>query len=91
MEDHLLWMQLALSGHKILLIERPLATLFKASFGAAGLSAQLVSMERAELGNYRLLWREGRIGVGKLAVLSAWSAAKFVRRLAIVGLRRLSA
>jgi len=91
MEDHLLWMQLALSGHKILLIERPLATLFKAPFGAAGLSAQLVSMERAELGNYGLLWREGRIGFGKLAVLSAWSAAKFVRRLAIVGLRRLSA
>jgi len=91
MEDHLLWMQLALSGHKILLIQLALATLYKESYGAAGLSADLISMERAELGNYRVLWREGRIGAGRLAVLSAWSAAKFVRRLAIVGLRRLSA
>jgi glycosyltransferase involved in cell wall biosynthesis len=91
MEDHLLWMQLAFAGQKILLIELPLATLYKPAFRTTGLSSNLISMERAELGNYRLLWREGRIGAGKLAVLSAWSAAKFVRRLAIVGLTRLSA
>jgi len=90
MEDHLLWMQLAFAGHKILLIQVALATLYKQPYGAAGLSADLISMERAELGNYRLLWREGCIGAGKLAVLSAWSTVKFVRRLAIVSLRRIS-
>ena len=89
MEDHLLWMQLALSGHRILLIQLALATLYKQPYGAAGLSADLVSMECAELGNYRLLWREGRIGTGKFALLSAWSAAKFVHRLVIVSLRRV--
>jgi glycosyltransferase involved in cell wall biosynthesis len=91
MEDHLLWMQLAFAGHRILLIELALATLYKAPFITSGLSADLVSMERAELGNYRLLWREGHIGVGTLTALSLWSAAKFARRLAIVGLRRRSA
>lgn len=90
MEDHLLWLQIAYAGHRIVAIELPLATLHKPAFGAFGQSAQLRAMEYAELGNYRLLHSEGRIGAALLAVLSAWSAAKFLRRLLTVAARRLS-
>jgi teichuronic acid biosynthesis glycosyltransferase TuaG len=90
MEDHLLWLHIAYAGHRIVVIEMPLAALHKPAFGASGQSAQLSAMECAELGNYILLKNEGRIGVPLLAVLSAWSLAKFLRRLAVVAVRRLS-
>lgn len=90
MEDHLLWMQIACSGLKIVVIELPLAVLHKPAFGASGQSADLLAMERAELGNYRLLRSEGDIGAAMQAALSAWSVAKFMRRLVIVAARRLS-
>ena len=90
MEDHLLWMQLAYAGHRIVAIELALATLHKPAFGASGQSAQLVAMQRAELDNYRLLRREGLIGAPGCALLSLWSGAKFLRRLTIVAGRRLS-
>lgn len=88
MEDHLLWMQLAQSGNRMVVIEAPLATLYKPSFGAAGQSAQLLAMERAELGNYRLLHTDGRIGAFLLMLLWAWSLAKFLRRVLIMAARR---
>lgn len=91
MEDHLLWLRIAYSGAGVLLIDAPLAAIHKPIFGARGQSAELLAMERAELQNYRLLWREGRYGAPKLAVLWLWSALKFVRRLAIVAARRLAA
>ncbi len=88
MEDHLLWMQLAYAGHRIVVIELALATLHKPAFGASGQSAELLAMQRADLENYRLLFSDGRIGVPMLALLSAWSLAKFLRRLLIVAMRR---
>jgi glycosyltransferase involved in cell wall biosynthesis len=90
MEDHLLWMQVAASGRRIALIDAPLASLYKPQFGASGVSGDLIATERAELGNYRLLREAGVIGGGKLAVLWAWSLAKFLRRLALLAGRRLA-
>ena len=58
MEDHLLWIQMAHAGYRMVMIELPLATLHKPAFGAGGQSAQLLAMERAELGNYRRLRSE---------------------------------
>lgn len=89
MEDHLLWMQLALAGHRIARIELALASLHKPQFGAGGQSGDLHAMERAELGNYRLLRREGKIGLVACGALLLWSVAKYLRRLALVGLRGL--
>jgi glycosyltransferase involved in cell wall biosynthesis len=89
MEDHLLWMQLAFDGCKMVLIHVPLVTLYKPSFGASGLSADLIAMERAELGNYGSLRRNGQIGSARWLVLCGWSALKFLRRLLVVGLRQL--
>lgn len=88
MEDHLLWLQAASAGIRIARIELELATLFKPIFGASGQSAALWPMEKAELGNYALLRREGTIGTPRFVTLAAWSLAKFTRRLLVVALRR---
>lgn len=88
MEDHRLWLEIAHAGERVVRIEAPLAAHHKPDFGADGLSADLVAMERAELGNYRALFSAGAIGVGTLGVLHLWSIAKFIRRLVIVALRR---
>lgn len=87
MEDHLLWMQLALGGQRIARIELALASLYKPQYGAGGQSGELRAMEEAELANYRLLRSEGRIGGAACAALLLWSRAKYLRRIALVALR----
>ena len=83
MEDHRLWLEMARSGCRIARLETALAAHHKPVFGAAGLSADLWAMEKAELGNYRGLHRERAIGTPMLALLGAWSVAKFLRRLVL--------
>ncbi len=87
MEDHLLWMQLALDGLRMARIELTLASLYKPLFGAGGQSGELRAMQAAALANYRLLRREGRIGAAACAALQVWSSAKYLRRLALVAFR----
>ena len=87
MEDHALWMQLALRGCKVALALQPLVTQFKPSYGAGGLSRNLLAMEKAELGNYAELRRAGYVGAWRWALLTSWSIAKFLRRCIIVALR----
>lgn len=88
MEDHRLWLEVARAGHQIARIEMPLAAHHKPDFGAGGLSKDLAAMEKAELGNYRALYRAGSIQGLTLAALCVWSLAKYVRRLVVVALRR---
>jgi glycosyltransferase involved in cell wall biosynthesis len=88
MEDFLLWQRAAATGHRIARLEPVLVNLPKAQFGASGLSAELLKMEQAELLNYRLLHRDGYIGMTQLLALQAFSMAKFVRRFFIVVWRR---
>jgi glycosyltransferase involved in cell wall biosynthesis len=90
MEDQRAWLEFAFSGHRIVMIDLPLAVQHKPAYGVSGQSANLMAMERAELENYRRLWRLGHISGSLLAALWAWSVAKFVRRLIVVALRRLS-
>jgi glycosyltransferase involved in cell wall biosynthesis len=90
MEDHRLWLDAARASHKIVRIEKVLAAHHKPDFGASGLSADLIAMEKGELRNYRALFDAGAIGRLKLGALQAWSLAKFMRRLALVGARRIS-
>lgn len=89
MEDHLLWMEIVLSGYPTVRISAPLAVIGKAQFGERGLSAQLWAMERGELHNYRHLRSSGHIGGLAAALLMGYSLAKFGRRLLIVAARRL--
>lgn len=88
MEDQRFLLDLTRAGHKLALLRAPLAAHHKPDFGAGGLSADLVAMEKAELENYRTLWRERALGTPLLITLYAWSLAKFGRRLAIVTMRR---
>lgn len=89
MEDHALWLEVARSGHGIVRLEAALAAHHKPDFGASGLSAQLLAMEKAELKNYRMLHEAQAIGSAKLAIAALWSVLKFIRRLLLVGLRRV--
>lgn len=89
MEDHLLWLQLVLRGYRIDQLDAPLADIFKASFGEAGLSAQMMPMAKADLLNYRVLRSEGLLSAPVAALFYAWSIAKTVRRFALFGWRRM--
>lgn len=86
-DDHLLWLQIQGAGHRVVRLSAPLARVYKPMYGAGGLSGELWAMEKAELGNYWILRREGSLGALAAAALSGWSLAKFVRRLAIVALK----
>jgi len=88
MEDHLLWMEAALDGFKVVRLSAPLAVIGKAQFGESGLSADLWKMEQSELHNYRYLWESGRIGLLVALPLMIFSLAKYARRLLIVAARR---
>jgi hypothetical protein len=87
-DDHLLWLQIVLSGHAFTRLSAKLAYTYKRPYGQGGLSGQLWQMEKAELDNYWILRSEGRIGLPAALGLSAWSLAKFLRRLLLVSLRR---
>jgi glycosyltransferase involved in cell wall biosynthesis len=89
MEDHLLWMEVVLNGYACAKLAARLATIGKPQFGAGGLSAQLWAMEKGDLDNYWRLHRLGHISVAAALLFSVYSLAKYARRLAIVGLRRI--
>lgn len=89
MEDHLFLMQVATSGLGIAKSSLPLAFIYKNIFGHSGLSADLWAMQRSELENYAILYREGRMIYAGLIFLQFYSCLKFSRRLAIVGTRKL--
>jgi hypothetical protein len=90
-DDHLLWMQIVCSGRELVRLSPRLAYTYKRPFGESGLSGQLWIMESSELANYWILHRQGTIGLVAAFALSAWSLVKFLRRLAIVALRRARA
>lgn len=79
-EDYLLWAQILLSGALGVRLELPLATLYKARFGAGGLSGNLWQMEKGELRSIRKLWQQELIGTSQLCFLSIFSIVKYLRR-----------
>lgn len=87
-DDHLLWMEIALSGLRVVKLSAPLALISKALYGAGGLSSQMWAMEKGELHNYWHLKTTGMIGLPAAIGLMAFSLAKYVRRLLIVAFRR---
>ena len=88
-DDHLLWLQLLCAGFLVVRLSARLAYTYKALYGESGLSSQLWKMEKAELENYWILRRDGCIGIMTAFGISAYSFAKFLRRLLLVCLRRL--
>lgn len=88
MEDHLLWMRVACAGHRVVRLEAELAYIFKAAYGASGVSSELWAMERGSLQNYRSLRRDQCIGWIGMLLLMGYSLLKYCRRLVIVAMRR---
>jgi len=91
MEDHLLWMEIVLSGYKASRLNLRLATINKAQFGASGLSSQLWAMQMGEMDNYCQLHRQKYISTPTAAFFLGFSLVKFSRRLFIVAWRRVKA
>lgn len=88
-DDHLLWLQIVCAGLRFVRLSARLAFTYKKPYGQSGLSSQLWQMEEAELANYWILRRDGCIGLLAAILLSAYSLAKFARRLLLVALRRM--
>lgn len=83
-EDLLLWGLILRSGHHALKLDLPLALLYKARFGAGGLSGNLWRMERGELATYYKLWRASKLNVAEYLFSSVVSLLKYVRRVVLV-------
>ena len=89
-DDHLLWLQLVCAGLPLVRLSAKLAYMYKAPYGESGLSSQLWKMERAELDNYWILRRGRCIGVPAAIGLSIYSLTKFLRRVLLMAVRRLT-
>jgi hypothetical protein len=88
MEDHRLWLEIVGQPLPAVRLEAELAAVYKAAYGASGLSADMWRMERAELANYRYFHDLGKLSMVQLFLLQAYSLVKFLRRLLIVRLLR---
>jgi glycosyltransferase involved in cell wall biosynthesis len=83
-EDVRLWQQIAFGGGTVMRLEAPLAFIYKAPYGEAGLSASLWEMEKAELWNLQCLYKEGKIDKLLFCLAGLFSMAKYIRRLVYV-------
>jgi glycosyltransferase involved in cell wall biosynthesis len=86
-EDYDLWLQIVFSGLSAVVIQVPLAYIFKAFYGESGLSSQLWKMEKGELDSFLHLYRTKRINELEILAVSIFSLMKFFRRLSIILLR----
>lgn len=80
-EDYLLWCEICCSGLLCGCSELPLAYLFKAAYGAGGLSGDLRRMQEGLLDTYQRLYAKQHYGVGTFAFLICLSWVKYCRRL----------
>ena len=90
MEDYWWVLQAAFSGYDIYRIELPLACIFKAPYGAGGLSGRQWEMEKSELDNYWGLNRAGKLGLLPALALTIYSLLKYAKRVAVVACQRRS-
>jgi len=81
MEDHMLWLKIVCSGAKVVKLGVPLAAIYKAPFGANGLSSEIWRMGRSDLGNYRRLFKDKLLSLAEVSFLVVFSLLKFLRRL----------
>lgn len=79
-EDYLLWMQIVAHHGPAGFIDLPLAQLFKARYGASGLSGDLWRSQLGEIDSFSRLRREASIGPVTWVGAVIWSWVKFVRR-----------
>ena len=80
-EDYLLWCEICGVGLSCYRSELPLAYLFKATYGAGGLSGDLRKMQEGELDAYRRLHAKQCYGIGVFVFLTVLSWVKYIHRL----------
>ncbi len=81
-EDQLLWYQIILSDYQAVFLNNPMAFLYKARYGGQkGLSSCLWKMEKAELNNYRRVWKDGYINSLTALLFYTYSLTKYMRRV----------
>lgn len=78
-EDYALLLRLS-HGKGALLIEKALFCMFKKPFGESGLSSNLKQMEFGELSNYHSLYKERKISIVTLLLVSGFSYLKYILR-----------
>jgi len=83
MEDYWWMLQTAFSGYDVYRIELPLAYIFKAPYGAGGLSGRQWEMEKSELDNYWGLKRDGKLGFTMASALTIYSLVKYAKRVTV--------
>ena len=88
MEDHRLWLEIVGTPMRVVKLSTELAAVYKPVYGASGLSADMWSMEKAELANYRYFQSIRKINTVQMILLQGYSLAKYVRRILIVHVLR---
>ena len=88
MEDHRLWLEIVGTPMRVVKLSNELAAVYKPVYGASGLSADMWSMEKAELANYRYFQSIRKINTVQMILLQGYSLAKYVRRILIVHVLR---
>ena len=82
-EDYYLWLQAVCSGYRVARLDIPLASLYKAPYGEAGLSADLWAMEKGMQDVFCRLHQNGRLGAMKAWCFRLFSLVKYVRRVLV--------
>lgn len=82
-EDYLLWMIIVFKTGEAAYIDRTLTHLFKAKYGASGLSGQMFRMELGELESYLTLFKENTLSASQFCAACLRSILKFLRRYAL--------
>jgi len=82
-EDRLLWLQILLNGQKAVHLNLPLAYIYKAPYGEAGLSRHLWEMEKGELDIFFQLRQMGFLNRCQEIALKGWSLLKYLRRVVV--------
>lgn len=89
-EDYYLWLQIAFHNYKCAILEEPLTILYdKPTFGGKGLSANLWKMEKGELNNFYMLYKQNLISLQWYVLGILCSFIKFFKRLIISIVRNL--
>ncbi len=88
-EDYYLWLQAVCGGYQVARLDMPLATLHKAPFGEAGLSADLWAMEKGVQDNFKRLYKDRKINSVVYRSVRVFSWLKYLRRITIVMIRRI--
>ena len=84
MEDHRLWLEIVGAPMRMVKLQAELVAVYKPVYGASGLSADMWSMEKAELANYRYFQSIQKISTLDMLLLQSYSLVKYIRRVAIV-------